>query len=353
MKEVISYFIKLGCTGFGGPIALVNQMQKDLVQKKQWLTESDFLKTVALIKILPGPLAFQMAVFLARKRAGFLGALASAVVFILPSFLLMIILAHFHSAIASAKYTSWLLDGMQVATVAVILVSINKLALPLVKDVLFWSSAFFAIVLRLFAGWSEVYIIIAAAGLGIVAALPRPAKNQVQSFGILELALLCLKAGGLVFGTGLAIVPFMQTDLVTGASILSRKDFLDAVTFGQLTPGPVLITVTFIGYKIAGLLGAVVATVCVFAPSFFNMTTWFPLAYRYLSEKAWMTVLSRAILGAIIGVLLLVVVSMSIEFSYFKMSVVFIMMMLMLYKEAPGWLMILLGGLIGILQKSF
>jgi chromate transporter len=175
----------------------------------------------------------------------------------------------------------------------------------------------------------------------------------VQSFGILELALLCLKAGGLVFGTGLAIVPFMQTDLVTGASILSRKDFLDAVTFGQLTPGPVLITVTFIGYKIAGLLGAVVATVCVFAPSFFNMTTWFPLAYRYLSEKAWMTVLSRAILGAIIGVLLLVVVSMSIEFSYFKMSVVFIMMILMLYKEAPGWLMILLGGLIGILQKSF
>jgi chromate transporter len=348
MTEVFKYFLKLGATGFGGPLALVAQMQIDLVKTKKWISDKEFLNTVALIKAMPGPLAFQTGVFLGLRKAGFAGALLAAVGLVLPSFLIMLVLAYFHESLVASPYIKTFIQGMQIATVAVILVSINSLALPMIKDSLFWLSALMAITLRIFGGVSEIWIVLCAAVLGFMFYLIPKSRNSLQSVGIVELTLICLKAGAFVFGTGLAIVPFLQTDLVTGTFALSRNDFLDAVTFGQLTPGPVVITVTFIGYKIAGFAGALAATIAIFLPSFINMTTWFPKAQKYLTGKSWMELISKSVLGSIVGVLLLIVVSMTVEYNYAKMALVFVMMMLILYKNIPSWLMILAGGLISL-----
>ncbi len=357
--EIIKYFLKLGFVGFGGPLALIASFQKELVEKRKWLSLERFSQSLTLIKALPGPTATQIAIYLGLVRGGKLGGALAGLCIILPPFVMMLLLAYFYENVRSFSWSKTLLSGMQVAALGVITESILRLIHPYKKITLFWIVAFFSGFLTYFFPSAEPLFIIGAGILGIA----------YYKFGFLSLALLgfgkpilgllpklswvCFKAGAFVFGTGLAVVPMLAHDVVENHHWLTHTEFMDALAFGQITPGPVVITVTFIGYKVAGFFGAVCATTAVFAPAFFNILTWFPVVEkRFLQNKAALEFTKWA-MGAVIGALAVTILKLSLPFfnqDFFFLSVLLFVFafLLSLFGKAPPWLIIIGGG--GILQ---
>ncbi|MDO9181196.1 MAG: chromate efflux transporter [Bacteriovorax sp.] len=362
-KEVFFYFLRLGALGFGGPLAIVGSIQKDLVENRNWMNEEDFNATFSLIKAMPGPVAFQTAVFMGRVRAGFLGGAIAGFCLVVPAFCLMILFSLFFKSMNELAFTRSLLQGMQVAALGVILGSLKGLVKNNMKEFFFW-------VLVIIAGLINFYhpsiepIIIIGFGLLIVAfkQWQRNSHNQLTlmsvaapviffSSTVRDLALVCFKAGALVFGTGLAIVPMLQHDVVVKYQWLSQSEFLDALAFGQMTPGPVVITATYIGHKLAGMPGAIIATVAIFAAAFFHMSTWFPLVVTRLRGKKWINDFVFGAVAAVVGPIIVTVLKMGydIPFNFFLMSLAIIVFIFTLTNKVPLWLLIPLGGVLNLI----
>ena len=301
LSALVLYFLKLGTTGFGGPIALAGAMQRDLVEQRKWFTSEEYLRGLALAQLAPGPLAAQLAIYLGWARGGVLGATLVGIAFILPSFVIVLILSavyiHFHGLawMQAAFY------GIGAAVIAIIVRSAVKLTrLTLKRDVLLW--IVFIIVAAITAiTEQEIVWLFLLSGFAVLllrrGVPPPPAALLAAPWlltgirGIAEVPVLWriflyfTEAGAFIFGSGLAIVPFLYGGVVEKYHWLTQREFVDAVAVAMITPGPVVITVAFIGYLVAGPLGAVVAALAVFLPCYLFVVIPAPYFERYATRK--------------------------------------------------------------------
>ena len=282
---LVRYFAKLGAWGFGGPIALVGYMHRDLVEDRRWYTEAEYQQALAIGQTMPGPLAAQAAMWLGYLERGARGAALVALPFVLPPFLIVTAVAVFYAEYQGLPWVSDIFFGVGPAVLAIIAIAAVKLARSTAKrDPVLWVIAAVLCATTALAGAEIVWLFLLAGAFGAIyygGGLPRGlatfsppgALAAVQGFavtgsgaGVGSLALFFLKAGAFTFGSGLAIVPFLHEGLVSDRGWLTEQQFVDAVAMGLISPGPVVIMATFAGYLVFGLVGAVVATVAVFVP---------------------------------------------------------------------------------------
>src|SRR6266478_1279761 len=325
LREFLLYFLHLGALGFGGPIALAGHMQKDLVEERKWVSSQDYVEGLAFSQLSPGPLAAQLAMYLGWVRAGTLGATLTGVAFVLPSFLMVLVLAALYLHYGRLPWIQGVFYGVGAAVIAIITRSAYKLIRStLKKDLLLWA---LFIALAVTTAWKESEIVWLFLLCGLVSmfikAPPRlkfshraaPAFVGIEKLftGALGTAtaatigtlfLFFLKAGAFVFGSGLAIVPFLYGGVVGKFHWLTERQFLDAVAVAMITPGPVVITSGFIGYLVVGPLGAVAAASAVFAPPYFIVLFGAPYYRRFAQNrqvKAFVQGVTAAAVGAIAG----------------------------------------------------
>jgi chromate transporter len=317
LRQFLAYFVRLGTFGFGGPIALAGYMQRDLVERRGWITKQDYIEGLALAQLAPGPLAAQLAMYLGWVRAGVLGATLVSAAFILPSFLMVLGLSVLYVHYGGLAWMQSAFYGVGAAVIAIIARSVAKLArMTLRANRLLMAIAAAS---ALITAWTEseiVWIFLAAGVLAMLIEAPPRLGPSLPLFapwlvtGLNEPALLWkiglyfAEAGAFVFGSGLAIVPFLHAGVVANYHWLSERQFLDAVAVAMITPGPVVITVAFIGYLVAGLGGASAAAFGVFLPCYLFVIIPAPYFRRFAgnrSIKAFVDGVSAAATGAIAG----------------------------------------------------
>ena len=325
------YFLRLGTLGFGGPVALCGQMEKELVQEKRWVTKEEMLEGIAVCQSLPGPLAIQVGVFISYLRGGFWGAWAGGWAFILPNFILVAALGALYVRLGGLPAVTAIFYGVSPAVIALILHSCYRLAKLGMNDKLQWGIAAACLVVTVVVQ-AEVALLFLASGIvGAVIYGSLHGKRLGDAFGVSLLAtplgpaavtsagpatgsilarllLFFLKAGSLTFGSGLVIVPFLQNGLVRQTGWLDERQFLIAVAIGMISPGPVVITATFVGYLVAGLWGSVVATVGIFFPSFLLVLIAAPALVRHRGNpqvQGFVKGAYAAAIGTILGACIL------------------------------------------------
>jgi chromate transporter len=325
LRDIAGYFLRLGTFGFGGPIALAGYMQRDLVERRGWITQEEYLEGLAVAQTMPGPLAAQLAMWLGYVRRGFWGAVAAAIPFILPPFVIVTVVAALYVAFEGSNIIQALFYGVGPTVIALILRGAWKLLKVTVKSdrrlwvifavvavvtfvvrsevaVMFVLSGFVGVLLYAPPSWTRLRaapLILPVGFENIVAATQRTDPNTLLALGI-----FFFKAGAFTFGSGLAIVPFLQQGVVHEYGWLSEREFLDAVAMGMITPGPVVITAVFVGYLVAGFAGAVIAGVGVFLPPFLMVVCFGPLIMRYRKHPIVQGFTKGAIAaaaGAIVG----------------------------------------------------
>jgi chromate transporter len=287
---LVRYFLRLGGLGFGGPIALVGYMQRDLVEDRRWFSEREFQQALAVGQTMPGPLAAQVAMWFGYLHAGARGAVAIAVPFVVPPFLLVTAVAVVYAKYQGLSAVHSVFLGVGPAVLAIIAIAAYKLARSTNKaDPVLWGIAVLLCVVTAITGAEIVWLFIAAGAFGaIYYGGGLPTRGPAGAASVSPLAVLAavkglawtgagvsggalgwffFKAGAFTFGSGLAVVPFLHAGLVDQHRWLAEQQFVDAVAMGLITPGPVVIMATFAGYIAFGLAGAVIATVCVFLPA--------------------------------------------------------------------------------------
>ena len=370
-RELLLYFLRLGTFGFGGPIALAGYMQRDLVEERQWVSNSDYLEGLAFSQLSPGPLAAQLAMYIGWLRAGFIGATLVAVAFILPSFLMAVVLAALYVHFGSLPWIQGMFYGIGAAVIAIIARSALKLVRGTVgKDWLLW--AIFA-ALAITTAWTQSEIVWLFILCGVVAMLvkapPKPGRARSMVclavvnpmlagiYGVAAVAtlrvlfLFFLKAGAFVFGSGLAIVPFLYGGVVVKFHWLTERQFVDAVAVAMITPGPVVITSAFIGFLVAGPVGAIVAAAAVFAPPYLIVIFGAPYYRRFAQNrqvKAFVQGVTAAAVGAIAGAAYILARRSLIDVTTVVIAVV-TLTLLMLTKKIPEPIAIVGAGIVRVL----
>ena len=299
------YFLRLGLLGFGGPVALVGQMERELVTERGWLTKEQMREAIAVCQSLPGPLAIQVGVYISYLRGGFWGAWAGGWAFIFPNFVIVAALGALYVYFGGLQPVTAIFYGVSPAVIALILHSCYRLAKLGMEDWVQWALAVvcFGVTVALQA---EVALLFIGAGIvgilyygrfwrrtpsatTLLAAAPlvpaAPLTPVASASTLTKLLLFFLKAGALTFGSGLVIVPFLQQGVVQQYGWLNERDFLVAVAVGMISPGPVVITATFVGYLVAGFWGSLTATVGIFLPSFILVLVAAPLLARHRSNR--------------------------------------------------------------------
>jgi chromate transporter len=292
IPELVRYFLRLGTLGFGGPVALCGLMEKELVQDRGWLTRAEMRDAIAVSQSMPGPLAIQVGIFISYMRGGFWGAWTGGWAFILPNFLIVAALGALYVHFGGLSWMTAIFYGVSPCVIALILHSCWRLGKLGMEDRFQWAVAIISLGITV-AVQAEVAILFIAAGVcGVLyygslvrrtpaaplAALAAPlapnapiavGTTQAVSLPIVgKLLAFFLKAGALTFGSGLVIVPFLEKGLVQETHWLNPREFLVAVAIGMMSPGPVVITATFVGYLVAGFWGSLAATIGIFLPSF-------------------------------------------------------------------------------------
>lgn len=318
LARFVAYFLRLGTVGFGGPIALAGHMQQDLVDSRGWISRQDYLDGLALAQLAPGPLAAQLAIYLGYVRAGVIGATLVGVAFILPSFLMVLALSAAYVRYGGLPWMQGMFYGIGAAVIGIIARSAIKLTrLTLGKDKLLWG--IFA-VLAVTTAWTsrEIIWLFLLGGVIVVVARALPVRPEPQVSGsilfipaslaaggsLLQIFLYFAKAGMFVFGSGLAVVPFLYGGVVQGHHWLTEKQFVDAVAVAMITPGPVVITVAFIGYLVAGVAGACAAALGIFLPVYLVVVVLAPSYKRWAKNpqlNAFVRGVTAAATGAIAG----------------------------------------------------
>ena len=306
LRELVRYFLRLGLLGFGGPVALVGQMERELVTERGWLTKEQMREAIAVCQSLPGPLAIQVGIYISYIRGGFWGAWAGGWAFILPNFLIVAAIGALYVHFGGLQPVTAIFYGVSPAVIALILHSCYRLAKLGMEDWLQWTLAAvcFAVTVALQAEVALLFIgagtigilyygrfwqrassatpLLAAAPLAPVAGMAPVASTSTLT----KLLLFFLKAGALTFGSGLVIVPFLQQGVVQQYGWLAERDFLVAVAVGMISPGPVVITATFVGFLVAGFAGSLAATIGIFLPSFILVLVAAPILARHRANSS-------------------------------------------------------------------
>ncbi len=323
LKGLVLYFLKLGTIGFGGPVPLAGYMQRDLVEKRGWVTHEEYIKGLAFSKLAPGPFATQLALYIGYIRNKILGATLVGIFFILPSFLMVVGLAVIYREYGEMPWISAAFYGISAAVIGVMVRSAYKLSVSVLgkKNILWAIFAVSAIATALLEGEPILLLIMAGiVNLLVVTKGSFLSRNKLRFFfpayildivpaignapSFIELFLYFVKAGSVVFGSGLAIVPFLYGDVVTQNHWLTNKQFVDAVAVSMITPGPLVITVAFIGYLVSSLPGAFAAALGVFLPVYLFVILLTPFYERIVKNpnvNAFIFGVTAATTGAIAG----------------------------------------------------
>lgn len=318
LPQLVWYFLRLGTWGFGGPIALAGYMQRDLVEEKRWFTRQEYLDGLALAQLAPGPLAAQLAMYLGLLRGGTIGASLVALSFIAPSLVMVLALSFFYVKFGGLPWMQAAFYGVGAAVVAIIARSAIKLIKTAIgKDKLLWT-IFLALLAATAITEREIVWLFLAGGLVSLIIKARPKLSPtLSSFALLtggsvsagtslflQILLFFTKASLFVFGSGLAIVPFLHGGIVLERHWLTEQQFIDAVAVAMITPGPVVITVGFIGYIVHGWTGAVAAALGVFLPVYLVVVIAGPFYKKFASNpqlRAFVQGVTAAATGAIAG----------------------------------------------------
>jgi chromate transporter len=321
--HLVRYYLRLGALGFGGPVALCGQMERELVEERHWLTCEEMREGIAVCQSLPGPLAIQVGIFVSYLRGGFWGAWVGGWAFILPNFLIVAALGALYVYFGGLPPVTAIFYGVSPAVIALILHSCHRLAKLGMEDRAQWVIA--AVCLLVTAGvQAEVALLFIVSGVAgalyygslgrkyiVTGALAAPLKlgATVATPGVLgKLFLFFLKAGALTFGSGLVIVPFLEKGLVQQTGWLDERQFLVAVAIGMMSPGPVVITATFVGYLVGGFWGSLVSTIGIFLPSFLLVLLVAPILVRHRANRnvqGFVKGAYAAAIGTILGACLL------------------------------------------------
>jgi chromate transporter len=330
LRALAGYFFKLGYSGFGGPVALVGYMHRDLVEKRNWITEEEYKEGLALAQLAPGPLAAQLGIYLGFVHYGVRGATISGIAFILPSFLMVVGLGIAYKLFDGLFWMQAVFYGVGAAVTGIISLSAYKLTLKSVSRLniksmfanwLLWVAFLSGLIMTVLTQSENIFIFIVSGFVFMfVKAPPRGLLLKKSPMSIIlftgigfwdyepatltKIGLFFLKAGAFVFGSGLAIVPFLHSGVVNENHWLTETQFIDAVAVAMITPGPVVITVGFIGYLIAGFPGAVIGSFATFLPCY--LFTVIPAPYFHKiakngSIKAFVDGITAAVVGALMG----------------------------------------------------
>jgi chromate transporter len=331
LADLVRYFLYLGTLGFGGPVALAGFMHRDLVEKRHWVDEEEYRLSLALAQIMPGPLAAQLAIALGYFQRGVLGATAVGLAFVVPSFLMVVGISVAYRRYGGLWWMQALFYGIGAAVIAIIAIAAYRLARSTNRrDPLLWV-IFGALAMVTVWAQAELAEFFVLAGFVVLFARARGNRRQMITAGLggllvlgiiwlterwfvsltlggehvpLQILAFFTKAGAFVFGSGLSIVPFLQQGVVQQFGWLNEHQFLDAVAVAMITPGPVVITVVFIGYLVAGMLGATMAAIGIFLPVYvFTIipAPWFRRNRDNAQLKAFVQGATAAATGALSG----------------------------------------------------
>jgi len=322
--QLTLYFLRLGTLGFGGPVALVGFMHRDLVEQRGWISEADYKEGLALAQIAPGPLAAQLAIYLGYVHHRILGATIAGFAFVLPSFAMVVALGMAYVSYGGLPWMQAVFYGVGAAVLGIMAIGAHKLSTKSIgKDKLLWG-IFGVLAAVTIITQSEIAWLFIAAGILVWVIRCKPSfGNKAMGLGLVppveaaqlapvvldpalltQIGLFFAKAGAFVFGSGLAIVPFLYSGTVTEHHWLTDRQFVDAVAVAMITPGPVVITTAFIGYLIAGLPGATMAAVATFLPCYLITIVAAPHFQKWgknPSVIAFVDGITAAAIGAIAG----------------------------------------------------
>ena len=317
LPRLAVYFLRLGATGFGGPVALANHMHRDLVESRGWIGEAEYQDGMAIATVCPGPLAYQLGVYCGYVRFGVAGALTAALSFAVAPFLIVTAFAALYTAFAGAWELHAVFYGVAPVIVALILKASWQLGRKTLKvDKVGWAFAILSAAVTVALQRELVWLFIGAGAVGslwwsrgsrgappsVAAAWAAAGGTAVQAPAA-KLFLFFFKAGLLVFGSGLVIAPFLKAYVVDEYHWLDDRQFLDAVAVGMITPGPVVITATFVGYLLDGFAGGLAATAGIFSPSVLLIIVAAPLLRRY-RQNPYVQGFVKGVVAAVVGALL-------------------------------------------------
>jgi chromate transporter len=371
LKDLIIYFLKLGTWGFGGPVALVGYMYRDLVENKKWISEEDYKEGMALSQLAPGPLAAQLSIYIGYVHYRILGATLVGIAFVLPSFLMVLCIGWAYVSFGGLPWMQAIFYGVGAAVIGIITISSYKLTTKSIgKDLWLWG-IFIVLAAFTFITEEENIWLILASGLLIWFVKSPPKFNSASLKGLFwpvllqvpgtisangklwKIAWFFTKAGAFVFGSGIAIVPFLYGGVVKEYGWLNEQQFVDAVAVAMITPGPVVITVGFIGYLVAGIPGACVAALATFLPCY--ILTVLPAPYfkkygKHPAIKAFVDGVTAAAIGAIAGAVL-VLAKRNLTDATTVLIAIATAVFLFRLKKLPEPLVILVASAIGIIIK--
>lgn len=334
LKQLILYFFKLGSTGFGGPVALIGYMHRDLVEEKKWISEEDYKDGLALAQLAPGPLAAQLGIYLGYIHYKVIGATLCGLAFVLPSFFMVVVVGMAYKMFGGLPWMQAIFYGVGAAVVGIISISSYRLTEKSISKVnqnaiiqnwMLWLFFLLAAIVTIIKQQEQVLLFVSAGLLYMfIKAPPKWMKRSSVAKSILlfetgfwqydystlgKIALFFTKAGAFVFGSGLAIVPFLHGGVVNEYHWLSEHEFIDAVAVAMITPGPVVITVGFIGYLVAGFPGACIAALATFLPCYLFTVLPAPYFKKYgklPSIKAFVEGITAAVVGALAGSVIII-----------------------------------------------
>jgi chromate transporter len=357
-REVARLFLRLGLTAFGGPASHIALMREEVVSRRGWVSDQEFLDLLGGANLIPGPTSTELAILLGYRQAGFAGLLAASL-FILPAVVMVLALAWAYVRFGSVPAVEWVLYGIKPVVVAVIAIALWGLA----RTALHPASLALLSALTLVLFFLGVSPLLALAGSGVfmllfeearratsrppaaaLATIAAGAATKHVAVSLDTLFLTFLKIGAIIYGSGYVLLAFLQDDFVHGLGWLTTRQVLDAVAVGQITPGPVFTTATFVGYIVAGVPGAMVATVAIFLPSFFLVpvvSPWIPRLRSSPTFRGFLDGVNASALGLMAAVTLLLARSAIVDV---PSAVLFIASLAILARTRlnPAW--ILLGG---------
>ncbi len=378
LQQLMLYFLRLGTIGFGGPVALVGYMHRDLVEHKQWITEDDYKEGLALAQLAPGPLAAQLSIYLGFVHYRVIGATLAGLAFVLPSFIMVVLLGMAYKSFGGLPWMQAIFYGVGASVIGIIAISSYKLTTKSVgkftqqsfkSNWLLWM---FYIVTAVFTYITQsepvLFFILAGVFYMMVKAPPKNLiKNTANTFLLFgfsfaelqdstlgKIAIFFTKAGAFVFGSGLAIVPFLHSGVVIENHWLTEHEFVDAVAVAMITPGPVVITVGFIGYLVDGFAGAAVAALATFLPCYLFtvlLAPYFKKIAKNTSIKAFVDGITAAVVGALVGSVI-VIASRSITDITTALIAVATVFALVYIKKLQEPYVILVAAVVGVFIKA-
>ncbi len=367
LGAVASYFFRLGATGFGGPVALANYMRRDWVEERRWITEREYNEGLAIATACPGPLAFQLGVYCGYITHGLAGGLVAAFSFALPPFVLVVGIAALYTRFASATWLRAIFYGVGPVVVGLILRACWNLAVKTIgKDAVAIAIAVVACAVTAVLGKEPTLILVAAGIFGVfwfargrpktaaacVAPTPFAMLAALPALGqTAQLFWFFFRTGLLVFGSGLVIVPFLRAYVVDDYHWLTLRQFLDAVAVGMVSPGPVVISATFVGYIVAGLAGAAAATAGIFLPSVMFTLAGTPLLRRYRDDphlQGFVRGISVAVVGVLVGTVYLVGTSTIVDVFTVVLALAALVVPF-IWRRFPDQVLVALGAAAGLL----